>query len=406
MNALWRNVHTETRSDGVSASFLLINQSRETWSPETHFIAWQFFDPETNRFILEGEWRPVEKAVAPGDSVRAAIEASFDPMPAGYRIYVSLLHSERGWAYARGDRFLLIYAEMTEGGARLLSTRITTLRSIRLESLRRALPRFFTLPVRSLIDNRALLRSMVRRDILARYRGSFGDVLWTVLNPLLLMLTYYFVFGVVLRARFGNDTSGSGYVLYFLAGMLPWLAFSEPAGRAPWVILEHRNFVKKLVFPLEILPVVQVISGLVTESIALLIFIAGILLLRGRMPLTAVALPLVVVPQVLFTIGWCWFLAALAVYFRDVAQINGFVLTAWFFLTPICYPVASLPRAALVLLRKNPLYVMVDAYRAVLLDGRWPATGPCIKLWLLGIAVFLLGHAWFHKLRKGFADVI
>jgi len=178
------------------------------------------------------------------------------------------------------------------------------------------------------------------------------------------------------------------------------------AGRAPWVIPEHRNFVKKLVFPLETLPVVQVISGMVTECVALLIFIVGILLLRGRMPLTALALPLVVAPQVLFTVGWCWFLAALAVYFRDLGQINGFLLTAWFFLTPICYPVASLPRAALVVLRRNPMFVMVDAYRAVLLDGRWPAAVPCLKLWLLGIAMFLLGHAWFYKLRKGFADVI
>src|SRR5579884_1778382 len=210
---------------------------------------------------------------------------------------------------------------MTATGARVLRSRITTLRAIRWESLRRALPFVFALPVRSLAANRGLIRSMVRRDILARYRGSFGDVLWTVLNPLLLMLTYFFVFGIVLRTRFGSDTSGSGYVLYFLAGMLPWLAFSEPAGRASWVILEHRNFVKKLVFPLEILPVVQVASGLVTEAIALLIFIGGELLLRGRIPATAVALPAMLIPQVLFTIGFCWFLAALAVYFRDLGQI-------------------------------------------------------------------------------------
>src|SRR5581483_4825715 len=287
MSALWREVQTVARPGGVSASFVLINNSRETWAPETHFVAWQFFDPETNRFIVEGEWRPLAKPVAPGEELHATIDAPFDPIPAGYRIYVSLLHAQRGWGYARGEQFLLIDAEMTADGARVLSTEVTTRRAIRLASLRRSLPRMFTLPIRGIVDNRSLLRSMVRRDILARYRGSFGDVLWTVLNPLLLMLTYFFVFGVVLRTRFGADNRGSGYVLYFLAGMLPWLAFSEPAGRAPWVILEHRNFVKKLVFPLEILPVVQVISGLVTECFALLIFIAGILLLRGRMPLTA-----------------------------------------------------------------------------------------------------------------------
>ena len=113
---------------------------------------------------------------------------------------------------------------------------------------------------------------MVRRDILGRYRGSFGGAFWTVLNPLLLMLTYFFVFGVVLRTRFGNDPSRAGFALYFLAGMLPWLAFSEAAGRAPTVMLEHRNFVKKLVFAVETLPVNLVVSGLVSEFFALVLF--------------------------------------------------------------------------------------------------------------------------------------
>ena len=406
MNAQWREIQVSADPAGIRASFVLVNRSRETWTPVKHCLAWQFFDPATNRFIMEGEWRPVPQAAAPGEAIHGEIFAPFDPIPAGYRIYVSLLDVDRGWAYVRGYSFLLIDAQMTETGPSLLSSRVTTLRAIRLESLRRALPQLAILPIRTLIENRALIRSMVRRDILARYRGSFGDVLWTVLNPLLLMLTYFFVFGVVLRTRFGADTSGAGFVLYFLAGMLPWLAFSEPAGRAPWVIVEHRNFVKKLIFPLEILPVVQVISGLVTECFALAIFIAGLLLLRGRIPITAVALPLIVVPQVLFTLGLCWFLAALAVYFRDLAQINTFLLTAWFFLTPICYPVASLPKSGLFLLRKNPLFAMVETYRAVLLENRWPATPTLLKLFLLGIVVFLLGHAWFRKLRKGFADVI
>ena len=125
---------------------------------------------------------------------------------------------------------------------------------------------------------------MARRDILARYRGSFGDVFWTVLNPLLLMATYFFVFGMVLRTRFGPDQSRTGFALYFLAGMLPWLAFSEPVGRAAYVILEHRNFVKKLVFPLDTLPVNQVVSGLVTELFGAGVFVAALLIIRHAVP--------------------------------------------------------------------------------------------------------------------------
>jgi len=246
---------------------------------------------------------------------------------------------------------------------------------------------------------------MVARDILGRYRGSFGGMFWTVLNPLLLMVTYFFVFGIVLRTRFTHDPSRSGFVLYFLAGMLPWLAFSEAAGRAPFVILEHRNFVKKLVFPLETLPVNLVAAGLVTELFALGIFAIGLLLARGAVPLSVLWLPVLVIPQLLFTLGVCWFLAALGVNVRDLGQINGFLLTLWFFLTPICYPIESLP-AAMPVLSKNPLFVLVTAYRAIFLESHPPAFHSMWKLWLASALLCLVGHAWFYKLKKNFADVI
>src|SRR5258708_3431445 len=178
---------------------------------------------------------------------------------------------------------------------------------------------------------------MSRRDILARYRGSFADVFWTVLDPSLMMATYFFVLGGVLHSRFGADTSPTRFALCFLAGMLPWLAFSEPAGRAPHVILEHRNFVKKLIFPLATLPVNQVLAGLVTELFAAVVFLVALLLIRGAIPETVLWLPVLLIPQLLFTMGLCWFLAALGVFARDLGQIMGFLLTLWFFVTPICY---------------------------------------------------------------------
>lgn len=295
---------------------------------------------------------------------------------------------------------------MEERGARIEDARVTTLRALRRRRLGRALKRACIYPALTVWRNRGLIRAMVRRDVLGRYRGSFGGAFWTVLNPLLLMATYFFVFGVVLRARFAGDPSRAGFALYFLAGMLPWLAFSEAAGRSATVILEHRTFVKKLVFAVETLPVNLVASGLVSELFALAVFTVGLLLARGSVPLTVLWLPVLIVPQVLFTAGICWFLAAFGVFVRDLGQVIGFLLTLWFFLTPICYPEASLPAWAVPVLSKNPVYVLVGGYRAVFLENQAPAFGALWKLWVLSAAVCVAGHAWFYKLRKSFADII
>jgi lipopolysaccharide transport system permease protein len=247
---------------------------------------------------------------------------------------------------------------------------------------------------------------MVRRDLMSRYSGSFGGAFWTFLNPLLLMVTYFFVFGVVLEARFAQDPSPAGFALYFLAGMLPWMAFAEAVGRAPALMLQHRVFVKKLVFPVETLPVNVVAAGLVSEAVALVIFMAALFLARGAVPVSIVWLPVIIVPQVLFTAGLCWFLAALGVFVRDLGQVIGFLLTLWFFLTPISYPEASLPPQAAAALKFNPMNALVRCYRAVFLESGPPPPGALWKFWALGIATFVLGHAWFHKLRRSFADVI
>ncbi|MEJ7607084.1 MAG: ABC transporter permease [Bryobacteraceae bacterium] len=220
------------------------------------------------------------------------------------------------------------------------------------------------------------------------------------------MATYFFVFGIVLRSRLGADNSPTAFALYFLAGMLPWLAFSETVGRAPHVIVEHRNFVKKLVFPLEILPITQVTSGLVTQAFAMLVFLVALIIFRGVIPASVLWLPLILLPQLMFTLGVAWFLSALGVYMRDLGQIIGFLLTLWFFLTPICYPESLLPPDAATILTKNPIYVLVSGYRAIFLDGHAPAMHSLWKLWIVAGLTFLLGHAWFYKLRKSFADVI
>jgi lipopolysaccharide transport system permease protein len=387
--------------------FTARNRSGEPWPADQGFaFGYLMFDPETDTLVRDGPRALLPGVVPPEGETPLALAIDLPPEPGRYRIVVSPLREGVAWYSERGWPFLLLDAAVQGGRAEWKKPRIATARTLRRERRVRALGRLFTLPFRAIFANWGLVRSMVRRDILARYRGSFMGAFWTVLNPLLLMVTYFFVFGIVLEARFGNDQSRSGFALYFLAGMLPWLAFSEALARAPGVLWEHRNFVKKLLFPVETLPVNLTAAGLVTECIAAILLLGALLALRGAVPASALWLPALFVPQVLFTLGLCWFLAALGVFVRDLSQVMGFLLTLWFFLTPICYPEASLPAAIAPLLAKNPMSVLVREYRAVLLEGVSPSASGLGMLYALGAVTFLGGFAWFYKLRRWFADVL
>ena len=391
----------------LTARFEMENRTGEDWRREDgRHLGWQLYDPDTGLFISEGEWTPISGDLAVGETGTQTLALELPPEKGRYHLYISAVEEPGGWLYARGESFLLVDAIVEQGLARVMEVKETTLPGLRWSRRLRSIHKAFTYPVLCVTRNLGLIRSMARRDIAARYRGSMGDAAWTILNPLLLMLTYFFVFGIVLRARFGGDPSRAGFALYFLAGMLPWLPFSEAVGRAPGVVLEYRNFVKKLVFPIEILPVNITVAGLVTQVFALLVFFVFLLVTRGSVPVTALWLPVLVVPQILLTAGLSWFLAALGVYFRDLSQIMGYLLTLWFFLTPICYPEASLPQEALGVLSMNPMFVLVRGFRDCLLEGQAPAFGPLWKLWLLSGVTAILGHAWFHRLRKNFADVL
>jgi len=314
----------------------------------------------------------------------------------------------RVFVFEPRDRGTLITLDAHASGDTIECTppRVTSRFSLRFKAVLRALPKAFVYPAKLVRDHRALIATMVRRDIAARYKGSFIGLFWTVLNPLLLTLTYFFVFGVVMKARFGADPSKHGFVLYFLAGILPWLAFVEAAGRAPNTILENRVLVKKLVFPLDILNVVQTLAGLTNQIIGLGIFILYLWIARGEIPPTALWLPVLLIPQLLFTVGVAWFLAALGVYVRDLAQIIGLLLTLWFYTTPICYPESALPAGMLPFLSANPIFMLVRAWRAVFLEGQPPDVSAVVILWTVGILSAAAGYAWFHRLRKGFADVL
>ncbi|HEV3309644.1 MAG TPA: ABC transporter permease, partial [Chloroflexota bacterium] len=257
----------DVRLDGATLKvhYDLVNRSSASWLPENGWAAgYHLFDEPTGTLVVDGDRTPL--SLAPSESRKLAMEIALPPEPGQYDIYVSVMREHVAWFYNEGWPFLLIDVAVDDAGAaKLLGWRIADKRSVARRRMMRGVSRAFTLPLESIWRNRNLIRTMVRRDVLSRYSGSFGGAFWAVLNPLMLMLTYFFVFGLVLQSRFGSDTSRSGFALNFLAGMLPWLAFSEAAGRSPFVMVEHRGFIKKLVFPVETLPVNLVASGLVTE---------------------------------------------------------------------------------------------------------------------------------------------
>lgn len=384
----------------------LANRTSRPWSADSGWaIGYQLFDDPTGTLVIDGPRQPFN--LAPSQSRAFDLQIPVPPEPGEYNICVSPMQEHVAWLHEQGSPFLLIEASVSDAGAPSLVTwRITGKSAVTRRRIARSFLRAFTLPISAVWKNRSLVRTLVRRDVLGRYSGSFGGAFWAVLNPLLLMLTYFFVFGVVLNSRFPGDPTRSGFTLYYLAGFLPWLAFSEAMGRAPFTLVEHRGFIKKLVFPVEILPVNLVVSGLVTEFFGVILFAIALLILRGHVPATALYLPLLLIPQILFTAGICWFLSALGVFVRDLAQVNGFIVTIWFFITPICYAESLVPRQGAALLTKNPIYVLVRGYRAIFLESRAPDWKPLAWMTAVSLLVFLLGHAWFYKLRKSFADII
>ena len=277
----------------------LANQSSEAWSAALGFAAgYHLFDEPTGTLVVDGARTPLDLAPAARRSLD--LEIPLPPEPGHYDICISVMREQVAWFYTKGWPFLLAQVTVADNGvATLNGWRITVQSSMARKRMLRGFGRAFSTPLAAVWSNRGLIRTLVRRDVLSRYSGSFGGAFWAVLNPLLLMLTYFFVFGIVLNSRFPGDPSRSGFALYYLAGFLPWLAFSEAVGRAPTTLVEHRNFIKKLVFPVEILPFDLMVSGLVTEFFGVIIFALALLLLRGHLPATALYLPLLLIPQVL-----------------------------------------------------------------------------------------------------------
>lgn len=256
--------------------------------------------------------------------------------------------------------------------------------------------------------DRALLWQMTRRDVEARYRGSFGGLLWTIINPLLLLAVYTFAFGY-LMANHKNPTtlaSITHFAFELFAGLIVFNFFSECLNRAPALILSNVNYVKKVVFPLEDLCWMAAGTALFNAvvSFSVLILVSG--LLGGGFHGTALFLPALLLPLILFTMGFSWFLSALGVYVRDVGQIIGIIVMVLMFLCPLFYPDTNLPSWVQRLFLLNPLTFPVDQARSILLHGNFPDWNGLAVYGAIGLLTAWLGFAWFQKARNGFADVL
>lgn len=261
--------------------------------------------------------------------------------------------------------------------------------------------------VASLWRNRGLIHASAKREVLGRYRGSALGLLWSFFNPVFMLLVYTFVFSVVFNARWGTGSeSKTEFALVLFAGLVVFNLFAECINRAPGLILSNVNYVKKVVFPLEILPFVGLLSALFHGAISLGVWLLAYLVLFGIPHPTALYLPLIVLPFVLFIMGLSWALASLGVYLRDAGQFIGTVTTVLMFLSPIFYPATALPEAYRNLLYLNPLTPVIEQARAVLYFGNAPDFAMLAVYWAATFIIAWLGFAWFQKTRKGFADVL
>ncbi len=257
-------------------------------------------------------------------------------------------------------------------------------------------------------SHRTLIVNLAKRDVVGRYSGSMLGLMWSFFNPLLMLCVYTFVFGVVFRTRWSPGGTGSvlEFAVILFSGLLVFGIFSECVNRAPTLMLQNPGFIKRVVFPLEGLPWVVVCSSLFHAAISLVVLALVMLVVMGSVPPTWPLFAVVLVPLLLFVVGFSWALAALGVYLRDLAQTINIATAVLMFLSPIFYPATAVPAEFRWAIDWNPMTFFVEQTRAVLVWGRLPDFAGLAWMAVAGLAVAWLGLAFFQHARDGFADAI
>jgi len=258
----------------------------------------------------------------------------------------------------------------------------------------------------NLVGHRSLLFQLVRRDFQQRYVGSAAGWLWGVIHPLVLLVSWTFVFQWCLRVRLPAGEITGNYTLFLFAGFLPWLLFQDTVLRSATCLLDHANLITKTVFPAEVVPVSIFLSSLVNHLIALCLVLAAVAIWLGHFSLMVLFLPVYMLLLGLFAVGVGWIAASLHVYIRDTAQVLTVVLTFWFWLTPIFIIEEQIPEQLRWIPRLNPLAYLVHGYRERLLSTWLPNLRELAIIAAFGVTAFVLGGLFFRHLKRGFADVL
>lgn len=255
--------------------------------------------------------------------------------------------------------------------------------------------------------HRTLIYQLGKRDVVGRYRGSVAGLAWSFFNPLLMLGVYTFVFAVVFQARWQGTTGDKGsFAVILFIGVLVHGIFAECLNRAPGLILANANYVKRVMFPLEILPWVSMGSALFHALVSLLVLLIAQVYVLGGIPPTALLLPVVLAPLVLTTVGLTWIFSAFGVYLRDIGQTTVVITTVALFLSPVFYPVTALPEEYRFLFLLNPLTFIIEQAREVLIWGRLPDWRGLAVYAVASLAVSSAGFWMFQRMRRGFADVL
>ena len=263
--------------------------------------------------------------------------------------------------------------------------------------------------LRSLLQHRQLIYQMSKREVIGRYKGSVMGLLWSFFNPVFMLMVYTFVFSEIFKSRWGGaSASGSKteFAVVLFVGMIVQTLFCESLNRSPSLILNNVNYVKKVVFPIEILPIVSLGANLFHSLISMTVLLLAFFIFNGYLQWTLIFIPLVMLPIVILTMGLTWFLSALGVFLRDIGQTITIITTMLMFLAPVFYPITAVPAEMRPYLIANPLTFIIEQAREVLIWGNQPNWIGLSIYTLIACFVAWIGYVFFQKTRKGFADVL
>ncbi|MBE0069260.1 ABC transporter permease [Thermoanaerobacterium thermosaccharolyticum] len=254
--------------------------------------------------------------------------------------------------------------------------------------------------IREIYSYREMLYSMVKRDLRTRYKGSFLGFLWTFINPLLQLIVYYVLFSTIMRINVDN------YAMFLFVTLLPWIYFSTAILQSTNIIISNNNLIKKIYFPRAILTISVALSGLINMLFGFVIVIFALIIFKIQIGISIIMLPLIIINEFVFVLGLSFLFSALNVYFRDLEHILGIVTMAWFYLTPIIYPINMVPIKYTKLFFINPMTSIILPYRDVLFYGLWPDVKVILLSLLSSIFILVFAFGVFDRLQRGFAEEI